>query len=92
MLQSECMTGELVEFAYEDGGGLYAPRPAERANVRVVLRPDEYARKLHVVRDIYGFAEGGFEISAAGRIEAFRAPEGALAAEVSGSSLTSSSG
>ncbi len=79
MLRSERIAGEMVEFAYEDGGGLYAPRPGASANVQVVLRRDEYARKLHLVRDIYGFADGGFETSAAGRVEAFRAPEEGLA-------------
>jgi len=73
MVQSGRLSGELLYFAYENRGGECRPRPAPDAHLRVNLSPDEYLRKLAIVRDIYGFPEGSFEYGSAGQAEAFRA-------------------
>jgi len=72
MVDSGTLSGELVFFAYEDGGGAHSPRPAPDAGIRVELRPAEYSRKVRIIRDIYGFGENSFEMRAAGKVEAFR--------------------
>ena len=68
------LAGELVFFAYEDGGGAYPPRAAQDAQILVPLTTEEYVRKTHIIRDIYGFRKGSFEMRAAGTVEAFRTP------------------
>lgn len=76
------MKGRLVLFAYEDGGRAYYPRPSLDAQICLGLTQDEFARKQHVVRDIYGFLPGSFEFESAGSVEAFRVPEPRLLPDV----------
>lgn len=52
--------GDLVFFAYQ-----------KKPNIEISLSPDEYAKKKHIIRDIYGFQEGSFEYESAGPVEAF---------------------
>ncbi len=62
----------LWQFAYEDGGGAYLPRPAPEAEVKIEL-PEEVRRLKHfIITQIYGFAEDSWESQAAGNVEAFR--------------------
>lgn len=74
MVASEELTEEFVFFAYEDGGGAYPPRAAPDAQILVPLTTEEYVRKTHLIRDIYGFRKRSFEMRAAGTVEAFRTP------------------
>jgi LmbE family N-acetylglucosaminyl deacetylase len=61
----------LWEFAYEDGGGAYAPRPKCEATLRLPLSDEVWNRKRELITGIYGFAEDSWEARAAVRIEAF---------------------
>jgi hypothetical protein len=65
------LKGELIFFAYEDGRGAYTPRPASEARIRLQLTAEEYVRKTHVLKDIYGHGRGSFEAACAGMVEAF---------------------
>lgn len=68
ILRANC----LWQFAYEDGGGAYLPRPAPEAEVKIEL-PEEVRRLKHfIITQIYGFAEDSWEAQAAGGVEAFR--------------------
>lgn len=71
MVRDGELTGTLVFFAYEDGGGAYRPRPAADAQIRIELTPEELTRKQHVLRDIYDFQPGSLEFDSAGLVEAF---------------------
>ena len=71
MWASGQLAGELVFFAYEDGGGAYRPRAAGDARIRVSLTTEEYARKMHIIRNTYGYRRASFEARAAGPVEAF---------------------
>jgi len=67
------LTGRLVVFAYEDGGGSYYPRPAPDADIMVGLSSEEFAEKRRIVSDVYGYPDGSFELSSCERVEAFKA-------------------
>lgn len=69
--------GRVFCFAYEDCDGGCRPHPEEDARLEITLSADEYRRKQHIVRDIYGFGEGSFEQTAAGPVEAFNMCAGA---------------
>jgi hypothetical protein len=71
MVEAGDLTGGLVCFAYDDCGGACRPRPDPAARIQVTLSQEEHAKKLHIVRDIYGFREGSFELDSAGAVEAF---------------------
>jgi hypothetical protein len=71
------LRGELIFFAYEDGGGAYPPRPAPDARIRVPLTTEEYVRKVHILRDVYGYGRDSFEAGCAGMVEAFDTNAGA---------------
>lgn len=68
--------GRVACFAYLDCAGQCRPRPADDAEVRIELTRAEYERKQRIIREIYGFADGGFEQLAAGPVEAFNLCEG----------------
>ena len=63
--------GALWQFAYEDGGGAYAPRPQEEASFQLALSDAVWQQKFEIITTIYGFDEGSWEASAASRTEAF---------------------
>lgn len=73
------LSGEPVQFAYEDRGGLCVPRPAYYANIGISLTPLEYAEKRRIVTEVYGFGEHSFEAAACGEVEGFRALPGGRA-------------
>lgn len=70
MVKKGELNGTLVCFAYLDG------RPDLLAPIIVHLTEAEYAAKLHIVKDIYGFSPGSFEFEAAEKLEAFRCCRG----------------
>ena len=71
MRASGDLMGELIFFAYEDGGGAYPPRASANARISVSLTTEEYVRKVHILRDIYGYGRETFEARSAGPVEAF---------------------
>ena len=71
MIDSGDLIGLTMLFAYNDDNGSHIPRPLENAEIKIKLTPEEYAAKLHIVKDIYGFGENSFEYLASSDIEAF---------------------
>lgn len=69
----------LWQFAYEDGGGAYAPRPQETATLLLPLTEAIWARKRQVIAEIYGFNEASWEGRATSRTEAFHCFGGPVA-------------
>ena len=68
----------LWQFAYEDGGGVYSPRPRPDACVRLPLSDTVWTRKHGILTEVYGFAATSWEAQVAPRTEAFnsfRGPE-----------------
>jgi LmbE family N-acetylglucosaminyl deacetylase len=63
---------ELWQFAYEDGGGQYAPRADAQASFTVSLPDDIWKRKCEIITEIYGFAPKSWECRVTPRTEAFR--------------------
>lgn len=61
----------LWQFAYEDGGGAYAPRPQQNTSLRLPLSEAVWARKFGIVTEVYGFDAASWEARAANRTEAF---------------------
>lgn len=62
---------QLWQFAYEDGGGAYAPQPQLNTSLRMSLPQPLWARKRRIVTEVYGFGEDSWEAKAATRTEAF---------------------
>lgn len=63
--------GELLQFAYEDGGGIYPPRPRKDAHLHLFLPSKIWARKHHIITEVYGFGEDSWEARAVTHTEAF---------------------
>lgn len=61
----------LWQFAYEDGGGEYLPRPRQDASLRVDLTESTWRRKRAIMTRIYGFGESSWEARTVPRTEAF---------------------
>lgn len=71
MVESGKLNGNLLFFDYDDEGGSHLSRPVADADIKVELSLDVYERKRRIVRDIYGFGEGSFELGSSGPLEAF---------------------
>jgi len=61
----------LWQFAYEDGGGTYAPRPQKKASFQISLSDAVWHQKYGIINSIYGFDEASWEAMAVTRTEAF---------------------
>ena len=61
----------LWQFAYEDGGGSYLPRPRRDAGLRLPLCAATWARKYQLITQVYGFDAASWEARAVPRTEAF---------------------
>ena len=61
----------LWQFAYEDGGGAYAPRPQSNSTLQLPLPEPVWTRKFGIITQVYGFDEASWEAHAATRTEAF---------------------
>lgn len=75
-VQVLCRRGDLsarriLEFAYEDGGGAYFPRPRKEVNLRLSLPEELWTRKYNIITEIYGFDATGWEAQTTPRVEAF---------------------
>lgn len=63
---------KLWQFAYEDGGGAYFPRPREDAYLtHLPLSDAVWARKYAIITEVYGFGEASWEAQSVTRDEAF---------------------
>jgi LmbE family N-acetylglucosaminyl deacetylase len=62
----------LWQFAYEDGGGNYFPRPRQEVDHRLPLPIAIWARKFAIITEVYGFSEASWEAQVTPRTEAFR--------------------
>ncbi len=63
--------GELWRFAYEDGGGKYAPRAIADADFMTTLPHDIWQQKHDIITQTYGFGLDSFESKATTKQEAF---------------------
>jgi len=61
----------LWQFAYEDGGGAYPPRPRKDADLRLPLAEAVWARKYDIITGVYGFDAASWEARAVSRTEGF---------------------
>ncbi|MEI6605713.1 MAG: PIG-L family deacetylase [Verrucomicrobiota bacterium] len=71
-LRGQLHAPQLWQFAYEDGGGSYLPRPQWDAGLRFSLSNETWWRKYQLITEVYGFGEGTWEARVAPRIEAFK--------------------
>jgi LmbE family N-acetylglucosaminyl deacetylase len=62
---------EVWQFAYEDGGGAYCPRPRKDASLQFPLSEALWAQKSAIIAEVYGFGETSWETRAVTRTEAF---------------------
>lgn len=69
--EGELQARSLWQFAYEDGGGAYAPRPQTAASLHLPLSCSIWARKKRIITGDYGFAESSWECRALSLAEAF---------------------
>ncbi len=61
----------LWQFAYEDGGRSYSPRPRRDANLRFPLADHLLKRKSSMITGVYGFNPASWEAGAVTAVEAF---------------------
>jgi len=62
---------DLWQFAYEDGGGAYLPRPRQDAPLQLALPAAVWTRKAALLTEVYGFGEESWEARVTPRTEAF---------------------
>ena len=74
MWEAGQLSGDIIFFAYTDEERTHPPEPSPDARIRIMLTPEEYARKQEIIQGIYGFREDSFETKAAGPVEAFTTP------------------
>jgi len=67
-------TRRLLSFAYEDRGGTCLPRARPGAPLRLELPQAVWAEKLRLMREVYNYPDGGWEIRTTPRTEAFQEP------------------
>ncbi|MEY3894938.1 MAG: hypothetical protein RLZZ214_457 [Verrucomicrobiota bacterium] len=63
--------GEMLQFAYEDGGGVYPPRPRKDAPLHLFLPDKIWSRKHDIITEVYGFGADSWEARAVTHTEAF---------------------
>ncbi len=61
----------MWQFAYEDGGGAYFPRPRKDAFLHLPLTEAVWTRKSDIITEVYGFTETSWEVQTVSREEAF---------------------
>lgn len=69
--EGHLQAGALWQFAYEDGGGAYAPRPQKQPSLHLPLSDAVWAEKYGIISQVYGFESSSWEARAASRTEAF---------------------
>lgn len=63
--------GEILTFAYQDGGKKYYPRPVENASIYFVLTEQIWLRKYRIITETYGFKNKSWEALTTPRAESF---------------------
>jgi LmbE family N-acetylglucosaminyl deacetylase len=61
----------MWQFAYEDGGGAYAPQAQAEASFQIHLSEAMRAQKYDIITQVYGFDQESWEARAVGPKEAF---------------------
>jgi LmbE family N-acetylglucosaminyl deacetylase len=69
--EGELQARSLWQFAYEDGGGAYAPRPQTDSSLHLPLSVDIWTMKKRIITEVYGFDEASWECRALTQAEAF---------------------
>lgn len=69
--EGHLLAGALWQFAYEDGGGAYPPRPQKKPSLHLPLSEAVWAEKFGIISQIYGFEASSWEARATSRTEAF---------------------
>jgi LmbE family N-acetylglucosaminyl deacetylase len=69
--EGDLQARSLWQFAFEDGGGAYPPRPQTDASLHLPLSDEIWARKKRIITDVYGFEETSWEYRALTEAEAF---------------------
>jgi LmbE family N-acetylglucosaminyl deacetylase len=64
-------TNELWNFAYEDGGKKYFPRPVENTSIHRILTKRIWLRKYSIITETYGFDKSSWEAETTPRAESF---------------------
>jgi hypothetical protein len=70
-LDGELRVGRLCQFAYEDAGGSYCPRPRREAHLHLPLSDLVGAKKRKIITEIYGFGEDSWQAQVGTQAEAF---------------------
>jgi len=70
-LRGTLSAAELWLFAYDDDGGRRLPCARPDADIVYQLSPEVWRRKLRLISEVYGFAEGSWEARVTPRIEGF---------------------
>jgi LmbE family N-acetylglucosaminyl deacetylase len=65
------LASHMWQFAYEDGGGTYAPQARQDSTLRLPLPESVWLRKYGILTKTYGFEETSWEARSAPRTEAF---------------------
>jgi LmbE family N-acetylglucosaminyl deacetylase len=65
-------TDHLCLFAYEDGGGAYAPQVRADADRRYRLSPGTMRRKRDIITRFYGFSDQSWEARITPEVEGFQ--------------------
>ncbi|HEX7553233.1 MAG TPA: hypothetical protein VF378_06740 [Geothrix sp.] len=69
--EGELQARSLWQFAYEDGGGAYPPRPQTDSSLHLPLSVDIWTMKKRIITEVYGFDETSWECRALTQAEAF---------------------
>ena len=70
--RAKVLSGQLWQFAYEDGGGAYLPRPRAGAELQLPLPEAIWLRKYGLITQVYGFGATSWEARATPHSEAFQ--------------------
>jgi LmbE family N-acetylglucosaminyl deacetylase len=69
--EGELQARSLWQFAYEDGGGAYPPRPQTDSSLHLPLADDVWTMKKRIIAEVYDFDEASWEYRALTQAEAF---------------------
>jgi LmbE family N-acetylglucosaminyl deacetylase len=70
--QEQLKAKRLLQFAYEDGGKKYPPRPSKDADIVIDLPKNIRQKKKDIIINSYGFSPDSFEASVVSNAEAYQ--------------------
>ncbi len=70
--QGQLKVKRLLQFAYEDGGKKYLPRPRKDAGIVIDLPKNIWQKKKDIIINSYGFSPDSFEAAAVSNAEAYQ--------------------